>query len=61
MIEEQYEALNRKYEELFSRTANLMKVQEKHQKSRQDLERTVTFMRAELSTKGALKDLDKSI
>ena len=52
-----YTSLQKKYDDLFSRTAILLKASRKFDQSKQDLERSVHFLRAELSIKGALKGM----
>lgn len=47
MIEEKYEILDKKFNELFARTANLIRLDAKNKRSKKDLERSVKFLRAE--------------
>ena len=56
--EQKYTSLDKKYKELFARTAAVVKEQRKVEKSKRDLERTVQFLRAELSMKGIFKSLE---
>ena len=47
MIEEKYEILDKKFNELFARTANLIKIESKNKRSKKDLERSIKFLRAQ--------------
>ena len=47
MIEEKYDILDKKFNELFSRTANLIKIENRNKRSKKDLERSIKFLRAE--------------
>lgn len=47
MIEEKYEILDKKFNELFARTANLIKLESKNKRSKKDLERSIKFLRAQ--------------
>jgi hypothetical protein len=47
MIEEKYEILDKKFNELFARTANLIKIENRNKRSKKDLERSIKFLRAE--------------
>ena len=53
-VDQKYELLNKRYNELFQRTANLMRAKAKNDSSKHDLERTVKFMRADLNTKALM-------
>ena len=41
MIEEKYDILDKKFNELFSRTANLIKTENRNKRSKKDLERSI--------------------
>lgn len=47
MIEEKYEILDKKFNDLFARTANLIKLDTKNKRSKKDLERSIKFLRAQ--------------
>ena len=47
MIEEKFEILDKKFNELFARTANLIKIDSKNKRSKKDLERSIKFLRAQ--------------
>ena len=47
MIEEKYEILDKKFNELFARTANLIKLESKNKRSKKDLERSIKFLRTQ--------------
>jgi hypothetical protein len=57
-IEQKYQVLNKRYIELFTRTTTLVKEQNKIKRSETDLERTIHFLRAELSMKGIFRAVE---
>ena len=51
-LEQKMNLLQQRYEELFTRTSLLMKLDKKNKRSKTDLERSIKFMRAHITTKG---------
>lgn len=57
-VQSKYDSLHKRYQELFTRTSNLIERKRKIEKSKCDLERTIHFLRAELSMKSIFKAVD---
>ena len=54
-VQERHQLLEKRYQDLFNRTATLLKMSRRLKRSQKDLERSLTFMRAELNVKALYK------